>query len=257
MKFLVLIKTLNQLENLSNLVEYIQAIGVTKIELDLLHNPKLYDEKGTREVVKEIEIINEAEKELIRNKFSSLKEYFNLSFDTTEVSLNVSLEIGDFEENFNSFIDNNIYDFVMVLPDRLTNLRFVPKNRNINFILDKINKPLIVIPRLFLDNNIQIQNFVCLVDNLKTYNLLLGGNTLRNIKKDKIEYIHFGIKSPHENVSLVQSKNISQSLTNYVSKHTNTMFILHHKHESLFSKFFAKSVTKTLLAKANSMFLIV
>lgn len=261
MRILVSLENAENLDRLSlKLCNFLSIIEDEEINVDILH---VFKEATGRVSEKNSSTLDQIKKDDFNNKVKLISKCENkieafLQDNLHKRSLvNSHLLEGDFKERIEKHIKFYNYDLLILNPGKKKDFDLIMKGRNTHWIIDNLEIPVLILPN-YLDCEEGCKyDITCFIDNIDTYHSVSQSLLLQKISPDCLHSVHFGKEKIAENVEVVFSSNVLQSLSDMTtSSDTNKVFVLNHKNKGKFMSFIDKGFSKSLISSLNNPLLI-
>lgn len=261
MRILVSLENAENLDRLSlKLCNFLSIIDDEEINVDILH---VFKEAEGHVPDNVSDTLSQIKKDAFNNKVKLISKCENkieafLQDNLHKRSLvNSHLLEGNFKERIEKHIKFYNYDLLILNPGKKKDFDLIMKGRNTHWIIDNLEIPVLVLPNYLDCEEDCVYDITCFIDNIDTYKQVSNSLLLQKIKKDSVNYVHFGKEKIAENVNVVFSSNVLASLSEHTtSSDSNKVFVLNHKNKGKFMKFLDKGFTKSLINSLNNPLLI-
>ena len=261
MRILVSIENKECLQSLqSNLCSFIQSVDEDEVFIDVIHvyNPvKVTSSMNLEEKLEEIKKDERKTKVRFIGECENKLEAAINSISGKSALVNSFLLEGDYKDKIKQHIIFHNYSLLVLVPREKLNFNEILKGRNTHWVIDNLEVPVLLLPsNINMNMDIPIK-VTCFVDDKVNFDSLMRSEMIQKVKKDHIQFLHFGRHEITEGVQTVNSDNISQSLKGLTEdKSSNSIFVLVHKNKGDFLNFLNKSFTKTVIGSLENPLLI-
>lgn len=261
MRILVSIENEKNLEALCpNLCGIIAMLDDEEIYIDILH---VYQPVQTTKAAGMEDTLAEIKKNehKLKVKFiasceNKIEEFLQEKLDKTALVNSYLLE-GEYKQRIHKHIIFHTYNLLVLMPREKVDFNAILQGRNTHWAIDNLEVPVLLLP-----NEVRLPEagqfeMTCFIDDKRTYQSLIASEFVSKVKKQNIEFLHFGRHEICEGVKLVHSSDITSSLQDHTAcSDSKNIFVLVHKNKGDFLNFLNKSFTKSVIKSMENPLLI-
>ena len=252
MRILLSLESDDKLSGLkSNLCSLLKMFDDSELLIDIFHvhnEPDIKRKKGHEEMVEDIlKREQKAKMKLIAHCENEIEEHLDKHLDVG-VLVNSHIIVGDYRDKIKEHIKFHKYDMLVLNPTKKSNFESILKGRHTHWIIDNLEIPVLIMPATMSFTCKEDSHVVSFVESVSSYDKLNNSELFKLFKKGKVDYIHFGRESIHDEVKLINCSEPIKSIGEFLAdESSNNLYVLQHFNRGDYLNFIDKSFTKAVL----------